>query len=137
MAALESAPRSFVTSLAAAVISDLVLAMPELIDWRRACAASYCWPRADMRLCAADSSDSMAAALARALETESPAAGRERRTTVLEHTVTRVITGTDTRRSSRELRADLGVEWLRRRSTSVTMGDILTARARPIQTPPG
>ena len=37
----------------------------------------------------------MAAALALALVMESPAAGREARTTVLEHTVTRAITGSD------------------------------------------
>src|ERR1700677_5006956 len=88
-----------------------------------------------MRFWAAVSSASMAAACALALLMESPAAGREIRITVLEHTVTRAITGSDTRRSSRALRADHGVEWLGCRSTSVTMGDILTARSHRIQTP--
>ena len=96
--------------------------MLALIDWSRALAASYCWLSADISFWAAFSFASMAAAVARALATESPEAGRVARTTVPASTATRVITGTITRRGTRALRADRGVEWLFGRSTSVTMG---------------
>ena len=99
----------------------LVEAMLESIDCSRALAASYCWPSADISFWAAFNFASMAAAVARALATESPEAGRVARTAVPASTATRVITGTITRRGTRALRADRGVEWRKGRSTSVTM----------------
>jgi hypothetical protein len=40
-----------------------------------------------------------------------------------------------TRRSAEPLLEDLGVEWLKPRSTSVTMGDILIGALAAVQTP--
>src|ERR1700692_4238752 len=91
-------------------------------------AASYFWLRADIWDCALANSDSIWAALALASVMESAPTGRETRTTVLEHTVTTVITGTSTRRSSRPLRSDRGAEWLEGPSTSVTMTTFLSAQ---------
>src|SRR5580692_3775404 len=111
----------------------LVVAMLELIDCSRALAASYCWLRADISFWAADSLCSMAAAVARAPATESPEAGRVTRTAVPASTATRVITGTITRRGTRALRADRGVEWRDGRSTSVTMAHRFSSGGRKFQ----
>src|ERR1017187_5038396 len=108
-------------------MAALVVAMSESTWSSLTRAASYCWLRADIWDCALANSDSIWAALALASVMESAPTGRETRTTVLEHTVTTVITGTTTRRSSRPLRSDRGAEWLRGRSTSVTMRTFLSA----------
>jgi len=55
--------------------------------------------------------------------------------TVHEDTMTTVDTGTITRRRSRDLRVDRGVEWPSGRSTSVTMRSIFTRRGEAMQTP--
>src|SRR5450631_1779693 len=109
-------------------MAALVVAMSELTWSSLTRAASYCWLRADIWDCAVANSDSICAALALAPAMVSAPTGRETRTTVLEHTVTTVITGTSTRRSSRPLRSDRGAEWLGGRSTSVTMRTFLPAQ---------
>src|ERR1700685_3485391 len=111
----------------------LVVAMLELIDCSRALAASYWWLSGDIPCGAVDSFASMAAAVARAPPIESPEAGRVTRTAVPASTATRVITGTITRRGTRALRADRGVEWRNGRSTSVTMAHSLSSGDHKIQ----
>jgi hypothetical protein len=63
-------------------------------------------------------------------------AGRVKKGTVPEHTVTTVTAGMPTRRSSQALLGNLGVESLFARSTSVTMGDILIKPVTGVQTLP-
>src|ERR1700735_1980508 len=134
MAAFSRTVLSFFTSCTLTARAALVVPMPAVTWPSLTWAPWYCWLRADIWAWAEDSSDSIWAALALASETESAPTGRETRTTVLEHTVTTVITGKSTRRSSRPLRSDRGAEWLGGRSTSVTMADILIGPIRGLQT---
>ena len=89
----------------------LVVAMLELICDSWYCAWSYCWLSADIWFWAWVSCASMAAALALASEMASPAAGRAAMNTVLVNTETTVNAGIPTRRSTRALLGDRGVEW--------------------------
>src|ERR1700722_17443179 len=125
MAAFSRTVLSFFTSCSLTAMAALVVAMAAVTWPSLTWAASYCWLRADIWAWAEESSYSIWAALALASETESAPTGRETRTTVLEHTVTTVITGNITRRSSRPLRADRGAEGLGGRSTSVTIPTVL------------
>ena len=114
-----------VTCDSSAEMFALVVAMFELICVRWYWAASYCWLNADISFCAWLSCDSMAAALALASEMASPAAGRAKPSTVLANTVTTVNAGMPTRWSTCALLGDRGVEWLKSRSTSVTIRPFL------------
>src|ERR1700685_1520503 len=111
-----------------------VAAMLEVICDRWYFAASYCWLNADISSWAWESCPSMAAALALASEMASPAAGRAKANTVPDNTVTTANTGTATRWDTEMLLVDRGVEWLKTRSTSVTMTDILIGGLLVVQT---
>ena len=111
-----------------------VVAMLEVICERWYFASSYCWLRADISFWAWASCDSMAAALALASEMDHRPPDAPERSTVPDNTVTTANTGTAIRWSTEMLLAGRGVEWLKTRSTSVTMPDILTGGLLVVQT---
>src|SRR3974377_723899 len=133
MAALRSVVWSLFTTAWSAGILPLVALICASSEAIWLSAASYCWPSAEMRAPSAWIWAFSWAALALASAKGSAAAGRAEASTVHEHTVTAASAGPRALRRSPALRTDLGVEWRRGRSTSVTMGGFLSRFGDPMQ----